>query len=141
MEVKQIKCGKVRDGFDALTSLCEKEAQKLCTQLDIQLFVKKKRKSFVLNLTFNPILRLKYHFGQKISRNLSVLGNSLRMRTEISLLYWIIQNPHFNKILNDSPLSCVSNPILKSPPTRASRRRPGSEHSRNYAGVLASKKR
>ena len=46
MEVKQIKCGKVRDGFDALTtlcekeaqntSLCEKEAQKLCTQLDIQ---------------------------------------------------------------------------------------------------------
>ena len=31
MEVKQIKCGKVRDGFDAL-----KEAQKLCTQLDIQ---------------------------------------------------------------------------------------------------------
>ena len=37
------------------------------------------------------------------------------MRTEISLLYWIIQNPHFNKILNDSPLSCVSNPILKVP--------------------------
>ena len=36
MEVKQIKCGKVRDGFDALTSLCEKEAQKLCTQLNIQ---------------------------------------------------------------------------------------------------------
>ena len=36
MEVKQNKCGKVRDGFDALTSLCEKEAQKLCTQLDIQ---------------------------------------------------------------------------------------------------------
>ena len=36
MEVKQIKCGKVRDGFDALTTLCEKEAQKLCTQLDIQ---------------------------------------------------------------------------------------------------------
>ena len=34
MEVKQIKCGKVRDGFDALTTLCEKEAQKL--QLDIQ---------------------------------------------------------------------------------------------------------
>ena len=29
MEVKQIKCGKVRDGFDALTTLCEKEAQKL----------------------------------------------------------------------------------------------------------------
>ena len=94
MEVKQIKCGKVRDGFDALTT---------------------QRKSFVLNLTFNPILRLKYHFGQKISRNLLALGNSLRMRIEISLLYWIIQNPHFNKILNDSPLSCVSNPILKSP--------------------------
>lgn len=36
MEVKQIKCGKVRDGFDALTTLCEKEAQKLCTQLDIR---------------------------------------------------------------------------------------------------------
>lgn len=36
MEVKQIKCGKVRDGFDALTTLCEKEAQKLCAQLDIQ---------------------------------------------------------------------------------------------------------
>ena len=36
MEVKQIKCGKVRDGFEALTTLCEKEAQKLCSQLDIQ---------------------------------------------------------------------------------------------------------
>lgn len=36
MEVKQIKCGKVRDGFEALATLCEKEAQKLCTQLDIQ---------------------------------------------------------------------------------------------------------
>lgn len=36
MEKKQIKCGKVKDGFDALTTLCEKEAQKLCSQLNIQ---------------------------------------------------------------------------------------------------------
>lgn len=82
MEVKQIKCGKVRDGFDALTTLCEKEAQKLCTQLDIQ-----------------PNTTVEVSFGRKIFQNLSVLGNSLRMRTEISLLCWIIQNQHFNKIL------------------------------------------
>lgn len=83
MEVKQIKCGKVRDGFDALTTLCEK-----------------KRKNFVRNLTSKQTQQLKYHFGRKISRNLSVLGNSLRMRTGISLLCWIIQNQHFNKILS-----------------------------------------
>lgn len=35
MEVKQVKCGNVRDGFEALTSLCEKEAHKLCSQLEI----------------------------------------------------------------------------------------------------------
>lgn len=124
MEVKQIKCGKVRDGFDALTSLCEKEAQKLCTQLDIQ-----------------PNTTVEVSFWTKISRNLSVLGNSLRMRTVISLLFWIIQNLHSNKILSDSSLSCVSNPILKSPrpaPHGAGR---GQNISRNYAGVLASKKR
>ena len=79
------------------------------------LFVNKKHKSFVHNLTFNPILQLKCLFGQKISRNLSVLGNSLRMRTEISLLCWIIQKQHFNKSLSDSSLSCASNPILKNP--------------------------
>ena len=36
MREKQIKCGKVKDGFDVLTTLCEKEAQKLCSQLDLQ---------------------------------------------------------------------------------------------------------
>lgn len=36
MEIKQVKCGSVRDGFEALTSLCEKEAHKLCSQLDIK---------------------------------------------------------------------------------------------------------
>lgn len=36
MEKKQIKCGKVADGLDTLIILCEKEAQKLCSQLNIQ---------------------------------------------------------------------------------------------------------
>lgn len=83
MEVKQIKCGKL--GTDLMPS---------------PLFVKKKRKNFVRNLTSKQTQQLKYHFGRKISRNLSVLGNSLRMRTGISLLCWIIQNQHFNKILS-----------------------------------------
>lgn len=36
MEEIKIKCGKVQDGFDVLTTLCEKEAQKLCSQLNLQ---------------------------------------------------------------------------------------------------------
>ena len=38
METKQInfKCGSVKDEFDMLTTLCEKEAHKLCSKLDIK---------------------------------------------------------------------------------------------------------
>lgn len=38
METNQIniKCGSVKDEFDVLATLCEKEAHKLCSKLDIK---------------------------------------------------------------------------------------------------------